>query len=159
MDWMLDKNIPQMLNWIEIWGIWRIPLPSATITCSTKARGTVHVKVTSTWMLEPIVSQKIIAQNITFPPLHAVISPWNKQSTLIHPPDLKAIVINQTRRPSSIAPWSSSDAHMPILSAFRGKQQSSSVTKPQPQQTMKLCALTLFYHCQFFRSLSCSRSV
>ncbi len=51
-----------MLNWIEIW---RIPLPSATITCSTKAGDTVHVKVTSTWMLEPIGSQKIIEHNVS----------------------------------------------------------------------------------------------
>ncbi len=51
----------------------------------------------------------------------------------------------------------SSYAQMPIVGAFRGKQQSSSVTKPQPQQTIN-CVLALFLSLQFFSVLSCSRS-
>ena len=37
-----------------------------------------------------------------------------------HPRDVKENVIDQTRPPSSIAPWSSSDAQLPIVGAFGG---------------------------------------
>ena len=41
-----------------------------------------------------------------------------------HPRDVKQNVIHQTRPPSSIAPWSSSGAHMPIVGAFGSGQGS-----------------------------------
>lgn len=41
-----------------------------------------------------------------------------------HPRDVKQNVIHQTRPPSSIAPWSGSDAHMPIVGIFVGGQVS-----------------------------------
>ena len=42
-----------------------------------------------------------------------------------HPCDVKENVIHQTRPPSSIASWTSSDAHVPIVVAFGGGQGSA----------------------------------
>ncbi|ROL52437.1 hypothetical protein DPX16_6121 [Anabarilius grahami] len=39
-----------------------------------------------------------------------------------HPRDVKENIIHQTRPPSSIAPWSSSDAHVPTVGTFGGGQ-------------------------------------
>ncbi|ROI79356.1 Succinate--hydroxymethylglutarate CoA-transferase [Anabarilius grahami] len=42
-----------------------------------------------------------------------------------HPRDVKENMIHQTRPPSSIAPWSSSDAHVPTVGSFGGGQGTS----------------------------------
>jgi len=42
-----------------------------------------------------------------------------------HPHDVKENVIHQTRRPSSIAQWRSSDTHLPTVGAFSGAQASA----------------------------------
>lgn len=41
-----------------------------------------------------------------------------------HPCDVQENVVYQTRLPSSIAPWSSSGAHVLIVEAFGGGQES-----------------------------------
>ena len=63
MDGLFVQHIPQMLDWIEIWGIW---MPSQhlklccvphswTIFAFTFSHTLVRVKVTSTWMAGPKV--------------------------------------------------------------------------------------------------------
>ena len=49
--------------------------------------------------------------NILLPPPPQV----NNAHTSGRPHDVKENMIHQTRPPSSIAPWSSSDAHVPIV--------------------------------------------
>ena len=49
-----------------------------------------------------------------------------------HPRDVKGNMIHQSRPPSSIAPSSNSDAHMPIVGTLRSGQGS---VLPHTQQT------------------------
>lgn len=60
-----------------------------------------------------------------------------------HPPDLKEYVIYQTRQTSSIAPWSSFGAHIPIVGAFDSGQGLSWAIWPV------CCHTWLFWHLSF----------
>lgn len=94
-----------------------------------------HAKVTSTLMAGPKVSYQDIAQSAThcllqftfYPIVHtgARCFPGKRWTKPRHPHDVKEHVIDQTRPLSSIASWSTSDAHMAIVGAFSGEQGSA----------------------------------
>lgn len=79
-----------------------------------------------------------ISQIITLPPPAHVPS---------HPRYIKENVIQQTRPPSNIAPWSSSGAPMPIVGAF-GSRPGQHGHTDWSAEPMLLCVPTLFYNSQ-----------
>ncbi len=85
-----------------------------------------------------------------------------------HPRDVKENVIHQTRPRSSIAPWSSSDAHVPTVAAFGSGQGSAWAPwlvwgmQPHMQQSVMHCVfwhLSIRTSINFLSNLSYSSSV
>ena len=87
-------------------------------------------QVTSTWRAGPKVSKQNIAKSIKLSPSAShlpIVHPGAMCSSQVsnanapsHPHDLKENGIHQTRPSSSIAQWSSSDAHILIIGDFSG---------------------------------------
>lgn len=99
-------------------------------------RVTWSVKVTSTLMAGPKVQQNI-AQSITLPPSHSAswCHVFLKKAMDMHPVTYKENVTHQARTLSSIVPWSSSDALVPIVGAFggwRGQHGQSEIVLSEP---------------------------
>lgn len=103
-------------------------------------------KVTSTLVRDPGLSSRTL--------LSVTVSPFSLLASCILLPSLPLVIhsgcahdenlIRQTRLPSLIFPWSSSDAHRPIASTFGSGQES-----PWALCTAScdaLCVLTSFCH-------------
>lgn len=65
--------------------------------------------------------------------------------TADHPRDMKENGIHQTRPPSSIPPWSSSAAHVPIVGAF-GSRQGTDCSVAMQHHTQEVAMLCVSWH-------------
>lgn len=155
--------MPQMVDGIEIWGIWR-PNRSNFLLCSAKWLCMVYnnTKIRGTSQSDPHGRQD--PKFLSCPKHH---TPFFLQCGLVpgipqvskapsYPCHLKGNVIHQNRPPSPFALWSNSEAHVPAVYAFGSGQGSAwalwlvrGYAAPHTTTCDVLCILTPFYQNQF----------